>query len=156
MAIVADRAFVPGPNAITAPRRIQDVCRDFDPPFGPVTAKKFPPYVFSQRGGALVHAVDRVEIHWWLIAGSGDIYVRTDKPKMVAVTRCNYVFHLEPGRSRTCKVPSRDALLCGRCHGQPATFGPDGEAQAHGVSFQEARTRVGCIEHEYAAEERQD
>lgn len=147
MAIVADRSFTPGPDAIVRPR---SVYLDSTPPFAGLRATKCPAWVFSQRGGALVHAVDYVEIHWWLIAGRGDIYVRTNKPKLVAHTKCNYTFFLKPGRARTCTAPKHDALICGRCLQHPATFGPNGEAKRIGVSFQEARVRVGCIEHERA------
>lgn len=140
MAVVADRNFHPGPNAIIRPR--SGVFLDSQPPFAGVRATKWPPWVFS-RQGALIHRVAFVEIHWWLIAGRGHIYVRTNRPRLHAMTVCGYRFFLEATRGRTCHVPSPDALVCGRCLKGPRNF-PRGAAPA--VPYRDAKVRLGCLD----------
>lgn len=34
---------------------------------------------------------------------------------------------------------------CGRCLGEPATFGKRGPARKHGITRQEAHVKLGCV-----------
>lgn len=115
--------------------------------FGVMDAKKHPPYVFSIRGvSCVVHKISRVEIHWWRIGGHrGELYVKLKRPVLIAQTPCCASFRLEPRISRTCHVPSSDAVLCGRCHGEPASFGKQGAATEAGIRRQVAHVKLGCI-----------
>lgn len=115
--------------------------------FGVTEAKKYPPFVFSVRGGScLVHKVARVEMHWWRVGGNrGDCLVKMKRPVMFAQTSCSMSFRLEGSRSRTCWIPNPDALLCGRCHGDVATFGKHGVGTKAGIKRQEAHVKLGCV-----------
>lgn len=116
-----------------------------NPEFGITRAKKHAPYVFSIRGlSCLVHKVAYVEIRWFNYGPGGHTLIRTDTPKMIANTVCGYHFFLEAKRSRTCQIPDPAAVLCGRCHGEVATFGKDGPAQQAGISKQAAHIALGC------------
>jgi len=116
--------------------------------FGITTASKHPPYVFSIRGAsALVHKVARVRLHWFRLAAGGDKLVRVNRPLAVADCVCGQFFRLEPEISRTCRVPEPDALLCGRCHGEPASFGKHGAAR--GAKRMDAHIKLGCVVNGY-------
>jgi len=110
-------------------------------------AKKYPPYVFGIRGlSCLVHKILRVELHWYRVGGHGEYLVKLKKPVMIATTTCQQSWRLEPTSSRTCHVPKPDALLCGRCHGEAATFGRDGgPSKKEGITRQEAHVKLGCV-----------
>jgi hypothetical protein len=56
---------------------------------------------------------------------------------------------LLPERTRTCTIPEPDALLCGRCHGEPATFGKHGKATKAGVKRADAHVKLGCLVNGY-------
>jgi hypothetical protein len=108
--------------------------------------RKYPPYVFSTRGvSCLVHKIAWVELHWWRVAGGGEKLVKLKRPVMIAQTVCSMSFRLQGDRSRTCLLPNPDALLCGRCHGDVATFGKDGPATKAGTKRSEAHVKLGCV-----------
>jgi hypothetical protein len=114
---------------------------------GPVTyASKHPPFVFSVRGvSCVVHKIAYVEVHWWRVGGHGHTLVKMKRPVMVAHTPCGAFFRLQGERSRTCHVPNPDAILCGRCHGEPASFGKHGAATKAGIKRQVAHVKLGCV-----------
>jgi hypothetical protein len=112
--------------------------------FGITFAKKFAPYVYSANGmGALIHKVKQVELHWWQY--SMDRLIRREAPVMIAETICGVHKRIETGRMRSamCAVPRPDAVLCGKCHGQPANFPrKDPESKA---AKRAARKKLGCM-----------
>lgn len=121
-----------------------------DRKFGVTLAKKFPPYVFSITcNSALVHRMARVEIHWWAVTRNGHGLAKLTKPVLIGHTICGQTKRLNAKRSRTCMVPAPDAVLCGRCHGEPATFGKDGAGTKSGLSRHVAYTRLGCTVNGY-------
>lgn len=121
-----------------------------DHAYGITKAKKYPPYVFGIRGvSCLVHKILRVELHWWRVAGHGEMLVKLKRPVMIAQANCAQSFRLEPRISRTCQLPKPDALLCGRCHGEGATFGKRGPAKKSGLTRQEAHVKLGCVVNGY-------
>lgn len=114
--------------------------------YGVTLAKTFPPYVFGVRGcSCLVHKIMRVEVFWWRYGGHGEILVKLKRPVMIAHTNCAQSFRLEGKISRTCHVPAPDALPCGRCHGEGATFPKRGPAKKSGLTRQEAKVKLGCV-----------
>lgn len=118
--------------------------------YGVTEATKHPPYVFGVRSGScLVHKVLRVECHWLRVSNSGHDLIRLKRPVMIAITNCQYHFRLTVNTSRTCQVPKPDALLCGRCHGEGATFGKRGPARNSGLTRQEAGVKLGCVVNGY-------
>lgn len=119
--------------------------------FGVTRAKKFPPYVFSINGNALlVHRVAYVQISWWRISNTNyDMLVKVLRPKMTAHTRCQQVKFLDSDRARTCVVPQPAALLCGACHGDAATFGRNGRGTKEGIAKQWAKAQLGCVVNGY-------
>jgi hypothetical protein len=124
------------------PDRIDFRC----PTFGVTVARRHPPYVFSVRGvSCLVHKVRRVEVHWYRISDGGHGLVRMRRPVLIDQTHCAQHFRLEAGASRTCRVPSPEALLCGRCHGERATFAKRGPSRQEGITRQAAHVRLGCV-----------
>lgn len=118
--------------------------------FGVTIATKHPPFVFGIRGvSCLVHKILRVDLHWWRVSRGGDALVKLKRPVMIAHTCCAQSFRLEDRISRTCMVPKPDALLCGRCHGEGATFPKRGPAKQSGLTRQEAHVKLGCIVNGY-------
>jgi hypothetical protein len=104
-------------------------------------AKKFPKYVYSVTGnGCLVHKIAGVRIKWWEVDKGGDRLIRSDTPVMLAETVCGTSRFLD--RAKTCAVPRPDAILCGRCHGEPATFGRKSNPS---ITRRQAHDRLGCI-----------
>lgn len=117
-----------------------------DGTFGVTTATRHPPYVFSIRGSScLVHKVVRVELHWWRIARQGHALVKMTRPHMIAQTICRQHVQLKRDHARTCRIPRADAVLCGRCHGEPASFGANGAATKAGLTKPIAHVRLGCV-----------
>lgn len=114
--------------------------------FGKTRAKRHPPYVFSIRANAaLVHKVLYVELHWYYPAGyAGRYLIKLQRPEMFAVTTCGAHFFLKPDRSRTCRVPSPDAVLCGKCHGEGANF-PGRDRSRWTTVKREAHVKLGCV-----------
>lgn len=113
--------------------------------FGVMRAKRHPPYVFSIRGAScLVHKVAYVDLHWWRVSNGGHSLVKLKRPVLIAHTTCSMVFRLEGRTARTCLVPAPESLLCGRCHGDLATFGKDGAATAAGLTRHVAHLKLGC------------
>lgn len=114
--------------------------------FGVTLAKKHPPFVFSIRGvSCLVHKIARVELHWWRVAGHGEKLVKMKRPVMFAITNCSCHFELQAKSSRTCHVPSPEAMPCGRCNGEIAPFGKHGHATKAGIRRQDAHVKLGCV-----------
>jgi hypothetical protein len=111
---------------------------------GWTVATRFPAYV---RGGArnarLMHKVVALRMHWYDVADRGENLLRLDSPRtFVAEAVCGMSFFVfRCGKGRMCVVPSAEAVLCGKCHGMPATFGPH---SVQGVTPQEARVRLNC------------
>ncbi len=117
-----------------------------DHSFGVTEAKTHPPYVFGVRGlSCLVHKVAYVECHWYRVARGGHALARLKRPVMIATTTCQQSWRLQPDSCRTCYIPSPDALLCGRCHGEQATFGKRGASRKTGITRQEAHVKLGCV-----------
>ena len=74
---------------------------------------------------------------------------RLKQPAMRAHTMCGYSFALTPNRSRTCHVPLPGAVLCGRCHGEPATYAGRRKRTKDGLTKQEAHVKLGCVVNGY-------
>ena len=112
--------------------------------FGVTTTRRHPAYVYSvNKNACLMHKVRDVEIQWYALLGRGDKMGRLKQPAMIAHTVCGVSRALTPERSRTCHVPLPGATLCGRCHGEPPTFGrQSGKTKADKVK---ARVELGCV-----------
>ncbi|MEZ2347391.1 hypothetical protein [Terriglobus sp. RCC_193] len=112
-----------------------------DPAFGWTNAKSFPPYVHGTGGNAhLMHRTAGVKMYWY--RATYDSLIRLDSPeRMIAETVCGMSFFLHSKRGRTCTLPQRDAVLCGRCHGSTPTFS---RKYPQPVTPEEARLRLGC------------
>lgn len=111
--------------------------------FGITRAKHFPKYVYSaNKMGCLIHKIAHVELHWWEPCDHGVRLVRRHQPRMIATTICGSNKFIEPSRAHTCAVPRPDAVLCGRCHGEPAIFPRNAP---HKVTKEFARDHLGCI-----------
>lgn len=117
--------------------------------FGVSKARSGPAYVFSiNKSAGLMHKVDGVTIQWYAIVNITTLG-RLKRPAMIAHTICGMNFPLEADRTRTCRIPEPGAILCGRCHGEPASFGKRG---AHrGMKRSEAHVKLACIENGYPA-----
>jgi hypothetical protein len=112
--------------------------------FGVTTTRRHPRYVYSVRANScLMHRIVEVEIQWYAFVGINSIG-RLKQPAMIAHTACGMSKALTPDRSRTCAVPLPGSALCGRCHGEPATFGAQGAGAKAGLSRQAAGVRLGC------------
>ncbi len=113
--------------------------------FGVTRATRYPAYVYSvNRNACLMHRVAAVEIQHYAIVSKdhgGSHLGRLKQPAMIARTVCGMSFSLRGERSRTCAVPLPDAVLCGRCHGQPATFRRDATSTPDKKA---ARVKLGC------------
>lgn len=117
-----------------------------DRTFGITTTKRHPVYVYSiNKNACLMHKIRHVTIHWHALIDGGHRLGRLKQPAMIARTVCDYNFALTAKRTRTCHVPQPDSTLCGRCHGEPASFGPHGTARKAGVKKEEARVKLGCV-----------
>lgn len=122
--------------------------------FGVTFAKRFPPYVFSTMGGAsLVHKVARVRLRWYEVGPTMHTLRRMKVPQATAECVCGQYLYLNVAsirphrrnRAKLCEVPAPGALLCGRCHGEVATFGPDGAGTKAGITRRIANQRLGCM-----------
>jgi hypothetical protein len=112
--------------------------------FGVTRAKKFAPYVYSANGmGCLIHKVQEVELHWWEY--SWDRLIRREAPVMIARTICGMSKRIEAGRMKAamCAVPKLDAVMCGKCHGQPANF-PRNKPESR-EQRRIAKRNLGCM-----------
>lgn len=117
--------------------------------FGVTTSHRHPAYVYSIGGNAcLMHKVREVTIQWYAIVNMNRLG-RLKQPAMMAQTVCGMSKTLRAERTRTCHIPEPDALLCGRCHGEPATFGKHGSATKAGTKRAEAHVKLGCIVNGY-------
>ena len=120
---------------------------DFDNhKFGKTRAKSRPPYVFSIRNGSLVHAVRYVELDWWVIGDYGHSLHRLVSPRVTAITNCGARVDLRGDRSRTCRIPAPDAILCEACHATGRNFGRHGKTEAAGITRTMAKVRLGCAQ----------
>ena len=117
-----------------------------DRTFGVTTTRRHPAYVYSiNKNGCLMHKIRDVEIQWYALIGRGGQMARLKQPAMIAHTVCGNARFLVPERTRTCHIPEPDAVLCGRCHGEPATFGKDGKGTKAGLKRSEAHVALGCV-----------
>ena len=115
--------------------------------FGVTQAKRHPAYVYAiSKNAGLMHKVRDVMIQHYAIVSMGKLG-RLKTPAMIAHTVCGSSFPLLAERTRTCTVPEPDAILCGRCHGEPATFGKHGAKR--GMKRAEAHVKLGCIVNGY-------
>ncbi len=113
--------------------------------FGITSTKRHPAYVYSvNKNACLMHKVHHVEIHWYALV-SGSVMGRLKQPAMIAHTACGDTRIITPERSRTCHIPLVGSVLCGRCHGEPATFGKHGSGTKSGLKREEARVKLGCL-----------
>jgi hypothetical protein len=126
---------------------LQDSDRFYPVMPGRTEAKKFPPYLFSlpQRGGSLVHKIASMSLDWYGHAKHTRNLVRRRQPRMIATLVCGGFRFVDSKSTRTCVVPAPDALLCGRCHGEPATFGKHGQATKAGIKRTVAGVKLGCV-----------
>ena len=114
--------------------------------FGVSATKRHPAYVYSiNKNACLMHKVRDVEIQWYALIDDGSLMGRLKQPAMIAHTVCGMSKALLPERTRTCAIPEPDALLCGRCHGEPATFGRHGKATKAGIKRSDANVKLGCV-----------
>lgn len=116
-----------------------------DRTFGVTKAQRHPAYVYSiNKNACLMHKVREVELQWYALIGAGHQMGRLKQPAAIAHTVCGVSRALMPERSRTCAVPLSGSVLCGRCHGEPATFGKHGNGTKAGLKRAEANVRLGC------------
>lgn len=115
--------------------------------FGITKAKRTPKYVYSLSHQAmLIHKVAYAENYWYV--PMGDHLLRLDTPKIIARTVCNQSFFIHLPRDHRkfrasfCEVPNPEAVLCGGCHGEVATFGKHGNPPC---TKELAKVRLGCI-----------
>lgn len=117
-----------------------------DRTFGVAKAMRHPAYVYSiNRNSCLMHKVRDVELHWYALIDGGSRLGRLKQPAMIARTVCGCSRSLTPDRSRTCHIPLPGSLLCGRCHGEPATFGKHGKGTKERIPRSEAHVKLGCV-----------
>lgn len=113
--------------------------------FGVSRTKRHPAYVYSiNRNSCLMHKISYVEIQWYALINRSKMG-RLKQPAMIAHTVCGSSRALTPDRSRTCHTPFPEAVLCGRCHGEPATFGKHGKGTQAGLKRAEAHVTLGCV-----------
>jgi hypothetical protein len=118
--------------------------------FGVAESKRHPAYVYSiNRNACLMHKVSDVTIHWYALIDGGSKMGRLKQPAMIAHTVCGMSKSLTPERTRTCHIPLPDSVLCGRCHGEPATFGKHGKGTKAGLKRSEANVKLGCVVNGY-------
>jgi hypothetical protein len=119
-----------------------------DHSFGITKVAKFPKYVYSTAGNAmLVHKVASVDAYWY--EEDYGRLLRLETPKLIARTACNMscFIHL-PRNNRKfkavmCEIPKPDAVLCGACHGEPRPFGKHGKPPC---TKEMAKIRLGCLQ----------
>lgn len=117
--------------------------------FGKSIVQRHPAYVYAiNKNSCLMHKVRDVEIQWYAFVGRGALG-RLKQPAMIAHTVCGCSRALRPDRSRTCHIPLPGAVLCGRCHGEPATFGKHGAGTKAGLRRSEAHVTLGCVVNGY-------
>ena len=110
--------------------------------FGVTRAKRHPNYIYSvNKNACLMHKIASVEIHHYATLSMSKLG-RLKQPAMIAHTVCGVSRTLNAKHSRTCTVPLPDAVLCGRCHGKPATFG---RSAASTPDKKAARVKLGCV-----------
>ncbi len=109
-----------------------------------VLAKKFLPYVHSVGPNALlIHKVASVRIFWDERNGK----VNQGKPAVIAKTICgvsrivSHYYGKGKIRAKMCEIPDPNAVLCGRCHGDIATFSKQRTAK---VTKRWAHDHLGC------------
>lgn len=117
--------------------------------FGVTVARRHPAYVYSiHKNAGLMHKVRDVVIQHYAIV-SMDKLGRLKQPAMIAHTVCGMSKVLLAAKTRTCTVPEPGSLLCGTCHGEPATFGKRGAATKAGIKRAEAHVALGCVVNGY-------
>lgn len=114
-----------------------------DHDFGKTRLRRFAPYIYSVLGGMLVHKTQEAECVWY--SPKGDHLVRLNSPEINVKTVCGMTFLMgrSQKRAEACKIPRKDAVLCGRCHGTGAVFGKG--LREKEITRAEAKRRIGCV-----------
>lgn len=106
-------------------------------------AKKFPKYVFGNRGNAaLVHTIAYVKLNWTRVDDTGSNLIKLNAPIMIATTICGTSFRLSAKSGVTCEIPKPDAVMCGRCNGQMPPFS---KRNPNRLDIKAAKKALGCI-----------
>jgi len=118
------------------------------------TVKRHPKYVYGTKMGKLLHEIEKVRLVWWQLGGHGSYFFRVSSPRVYFETKCGYCFFgsdptntfrsSRKSKATVCELPKPDAVLCGRCRGEGAVFGKLGKVGRGGVTYKEARERIGC------------
>lgn len=117
-----------------------------DHAFGRTRAKTCPAYVFSVNWNAgLVHKVSYVDLHWYRVDDTGHNLIRLKSPIMIATTICGQSWRLEGDSCRTCVLPDANAILCGRCQRQVASFSKKHNGPYKDLPRPEAHVRLACV-----------
>ena len=119
------------------------------------TVKRHPKYVYGTRMGKLLHEIAQVTLCWWQLGGHGEYFFRVQSPRVWFETKCGYhFFGSDPqntfissrkSRATVCEIPKPDAVLCGRCRGEGPVFGKHAKVGRGGVTYKQARERIGCV-----------
>jgi hypothetical protein len=110
--------------------------------WGIVKAKRFLPYVHSTAGNALlIHKVASVEIRWY--QGYWNYMKRREQPSLHALTVCGMwkALSRKKGAAKMCEIPDPRSVLCGKCHGELATFSRKRTVR---VKKRWAKDHLGC------------
>lgn len=119
---------------------------DADAQRGITLATRYPAFMYATRGcSCVVHKIARIELDWYVLVSMTHVR-RLRQPNATVWTVCGNFFPLSWRTARTCRLPSPDAIRCGRCHGEVAPFGKDGWARKAGLPRQVAHVRLGCAE----------
>lgn len=118
-------------------------------------AKRHPKYVYGTKQGLLLHEIAKMELQWWQLSGNGHYWRRVKSPRVYYTTKCGMnFFGPDPespykkdanGKATVCELPKPDAVLCGRCKGEPPIFAKGSQPKPGGPTRQEARARIGCV-----------
>ena len=112
--------------------------------FGVTESGRHPAYVYGvNKNSCLMHKVALVTLQWYAIVGMNHLG-RLKRPASIATTVCGYSFALLAKRSRTCTVPLPNSVLCGRCHGQGASFPRHSKQTRDGIPREVAKVSLGC------------
>ena len=105
-------------------------------------AKRHMPYVHStSRNACLIHKVASVQLRWY--DGAYDFMRRREKPSICANCVCGQTIYLNNGKrsGKMCEIPDPNAVLCGRCHGEIATFSLNRTVR---IKRRWAKDHLGC------------
>jgi hypothetical protein len=98
------------------------------------------PYIHStSRNACLIHKVGAMWAQWY--EGHYSYMRRLEHPNLGIETVCGQCLFLTRGRSKMCKIPDPNAILCGRCYGELPTFSHKRIAR---IKKQWAKDHLGC------------